>query len=73
VAGDDGLAVIREVIARAEGLLRIGGRVVIEHSDRQGESCPALLNDRSGWTEVADHPDLAGRPRCTVGRWSGRA
>lgn len=69
VAGDDGLAVIGQVVATAERLLRPGGHLVIEHSDRQGESCPALLEGRSGWSHVADHPDLTGRPRCTTARW----
>lgn len=67
-AGDDGLETIRAVVVAAERLLRPGGWVVIEHSDRQGESCPALLAGRPGWRDVADHADLTGRPRCTVGR-----
>jgi release factor glutamine methyltransferase len=68
VAGPDGLDVIRDVVAAAERLLRPGGWVVIEHSDRQGESCPALLAARPGWVEITDHPDLTGRPRCTTAR-----
>jgi release factor glutamine methyltransferase len=68
VAGPDGLDVIREVVTTAERLLRPGGWAVIEHSDRQGESCPALLAARPGWTEINDHSDLAGRPRCTTAR-----
>ncbi len=71
VAAEDGLAVIGDVVASAARLLRPGGWVVIEHSDRQGESVPALLR-AGGWRDVADHPDLAGRPRYTTGR-SGEA
>jgi release factor glutamine methyltransferase len=67
VAGGDGLDVIREVAATAWQLLHPGGWVVVEHSDRQGESAPQLLRDQ-GFTDVADHPDLAGRPRAAVGR-----
>lgn len=66
-AGVDGLDVIRVVAQRAATLLKPGGLVVVEHSDRQGESVPALLAGL-GWTEVADHRDLTGRPRFTVAR-----
>ena len=66
-AGDDGLSVIRVVEASARRLLRPGGFVAIEHSDRQGEAVPGLLRD-TGWIDVADHDDLTGRPRFTTGR-----
>ena len=69
-AGHDGLDVIRVVERSARRLLRPGGLVVIEHSDRQGEVVPALLRER-GWTDVADHRDLTDRPRFTTGRWAG--
>jgi len=52
---------------RAAALLKPGGLLAVEHSDRQGELVPALLRD-SGWTEVADHDDLTGRPRFTTAR-----
>jgi release factor glutamine methyltransferase len=66
-AGDDGLDVVRIVVQRAVALLKPGGLVVVEHSDRQGESAPALLREQ-GWVEVADHRDLTGRPRFVTGR-----
>jgi release factor glutamine methyltransferase len=62
-AGEDGLAIIPAVIARAAALLRSGGVLAVEHDDTHGEAVPALLGD--GWREVADHRDLAGRPRYT--------
>jgi release factor glutamine methyltransferase len=65
-AGDDGLDVIRAVVARAMGLLRPGGTLVVEHSDRHGELAPQIL-DTAGFDKVVDHPDLTGRPRFTVG------
>jgi release factor glutamine methyltransferase len=68
-AGPDGLDVIRIVADRARRLLRPGGLLAIEHSDRQGESAPALLRE-SGWAEVADHEDLTGRPRFVTARLS---
>jgi release factor glutamine methyltransferase len=67
VAGDDGLAVIRHVAATAMRLLRPGGWVVVEHSDRQGESAPAVL-DAAGFVDVTDTTDLTGRPRVATGR-----
>jgi release factor glutamine methyltransferase len=70
VAGGDGLDVIRAVIGTAERLLLAGGAVVIEHSDRQGETCPALLRDRPGWVDIVDHEDLTARPRYTTARWA---
>ncbi|QFZ22980.1 peptide chain release factor N(5)-glutamine methyltransferase [Saccharothrix syringae] len=66
--GPDGLAVIRHVVTAAARLLRPGGHVAIEHDDTQGESVPALLAARRVLTDVADHPDLAGRPRFATAR-----
>lgn len=65
VAGADGLDVIRVVERVARRLLKPGGAVVVEHSDRQGESAPEVF---AGWDEVADHRDLTGRPRWVTAR-----
>ncbi len=62
-AGPDGLAVIRHVVARAADLLRPGGLLVVEHDDTHGEAVPALLVADGRFADVADHRDLAGRPR----------
>jgi release factor glutamine methyltransferase len=62
-AGSDGLDVVRIVAVRAADLLHPGGLLVVEHSDRQGETAPALLRSLGGWSEVADHRDLVGRDR----------
>ncbi len=62
-AGPDGLAVIRPLISVAAGLLKIGGRLAVEHDERHGESVPALLRARRVLTDVREHTDLAGRPR----------
>jgi release factor glutamine methyltransferase len=67
VADHDGLAVIRQVAVTALRLLRPGGWVVVEHSDRQGESAPAVLTG-AGFVDVTDRPDLAARPRLATGR-----
>jgi release factor glutamine methyltransferase len=67
VAGDDGLAVVRDVAATAMRLLRRGGWVVVEHSDRQGESAPEVLHT-AGFVAVRDERDLTGRPRVAIGQ-----
>ena len=66
-AGPDGLDVVRAVVRTAARLLRPGGGLGIEHADVQGDSVPAVLHGRE-WTDVADSPDLAGRPRVTTAR-----
>jgi release factor glutamine methyltransferase len=64
-AGADGLDLVRAVERAARGLLRPGGVVVVEHSDRQGRTAPEVF---AGWDEVADHRDLAGRDRFVTAR-----
>ena len=66
--GADGLVVIRYVVALAAALLRPGGVVGIEHDDVHGRAVPALLSADGRFTEVADHPDLTGRPRYATAR-----
>ena len=70
-AGEDGLDVIRLVEQAARRLLKAGGLVVVEHSDRQGVTAPAVFTEAGGWAEVEDHPDLTGRDRFVTARWSG--
>jgi len=66
-AGDDGLDVIRLVESAARRLLKPGGLVVVEHSDRQGRTAPAVFAE-AGWLEVEDHQDLTGRDRYVSAR-----
>jgi release factor glutamine methyltransferase len=66
--GPDGLDVVRGLVGTAARLLRRGGTLGIEHADQQGASLPAVVRASGGWTEVDDHPDLAGRPRFTTAR-----
>jgi len=66
--GPDGLDVVRGLLHTAARLLRPGGWLGIEHADVQGGSLPAVVRSHGRWTDVADHPDLAGRPRYTTAR-----
>ncbi len=65
-AGAEGLDLMPSVGSRAATLLRPGGLLALEHDDTQGESVPALLAADGRWRDIADHRDLAGRPRYTV-------
>jgi release factor glutamine methyltransferase len=62
-AGADGLDLIRLVEQSARRLLRPGGCVVVEHSDRQGLSAPAVFAETGAWTGIADHRDHEGLDR----------
>jgi release factor glutamine methyltransferase len=66
--GPDGLDVVRALVRRAAALLKPGGYLGIEHADSQGEAVPLVLRQHGGWTEIADHPDLAGRDRYATAR-----
>ncbi len=59
---DDGLAVPRAVLARAAGLLRPGGVVVMEHAESQQDALLRVLG-ATGWQQAHGHRDLTGRPR----------
>jgi release factor glutamine methyltransferase len=67
VGDEDGLGVIRAVVTTARRLLRPGGWLVVEHSDRQGLTAPAVLDD-AGFVDVSDALDLTRRPRYAMGR-----
>jgi release factor glutamine methyltransferase len=69
--GPDGLDVVRGLLGTAARLLRPGGWLGIEHADQQGTALPALVRAHGAWTDVEDHPDLAGRPRYTTARRAG--
>lgn len=67
-SGADGLDAIRVLEVRAARLLRVGGVVGCEHADAQGRAAPAVFAATGRWSEVRDHPDLAGRARFTTAR-----
>ncbi len=72
-SGEDGLDAIRVLEGRAALLLRSGGVVGTEHADEQGPAgraggAPAVFTATGRWSDVRDHPDLAGRARYTTAR-----
>ena len=67
-SGADGLDAIRVLERRAAALLRPGGVVGAEHADVQGEDAPGVFVETGRWRDVADHRDLAGRPRYLTAR-----
>jgi release factor glutamine methyltransferase len=67
-AGPDGMEILPAVAQRAAELLRPGGVFAVEHHDTQGEAVAQLLTRDGRWSDVADHADLAGRPRFATAR-----
>jgi len=68
-AGPDGLDVIRRLVPRAAVLLRPGGHLAVEHDDgEQTSTVTSMLLADGLWGDVADHPDLGGRPRFATAR-----
>jgi len=65
-----GVGVGREVAAQARGLLRPGGRLVLECGDGQAADLAAELGSL-GYADVLETADLAGRDRVVEGSWSG--
>lgn len=66
--GPEGLDVLGPSITTALRLLRPGGALAVEHDDGHGHLVPALLAGRRALTDVAEHSDLAGRPRFATAR-----
>ena len=65
--GPDGLAAYRAILTNAPELIAEGGILAIEIGFDQGESVAALCRD-AGLSEIAVHPDLAGRERVVMAR-----
>ncbi len=70
-AGTDGLDVIRPLIGNLARWLRPGGTVAIEHDDGNGGGVAGLFAAAGGFDRIAEHTDLAGRPRFVVARRVG--
>jgi release factor glutamine methyltransferase len=67
VAGHDGLASIRSIVAHAPHYLAGGGWLAFEHGYDQGSSCRLLL-EQAGYHAVFSRRDLAGIERISVGQ-----
>jgi len=61
----------RVVAERAAAVLRLGGLVVLECGDGQGDGLAGELRDL-GYEAVVESSDLAGRDRVVEGTWPGR-
>ena len=61
--GSDGLELPQRFISAAARLLKTGGLLAIEHTETQGEAIAKLLS--AGFSQIALHQDLTGRPRWT--------
>lgn len=70
VAGADGLADLRQIIAQAPQHLLPGGWLLLEHGHDQAAAVRALL-DPQGFERIESRLDLAGIARCTGGQWPG--
>ncbi len=69
-AGEDGLDVIRRLVAGAGERLSPGGWLMIELSPEQAGTVEQMLAG-AGFVDVERRFDLARRPRVVGGRWSG--
>ncbi|MEC3912991.1 peptide chain release factor N(5)-glutamine methyltransferase [Nocardia sp. CDC160] len=66
--GPDGLSVIRPMVGTIARLLRENGSAAVEHDDTNGSGVAALFAAHGGFTDIVEHPDLAGKPRFVVAR-----
>lgn len=66
VAGADGLADLRRIVAGAAAFLRPGGWLAVEHGHDQGFAVRELFS-RTGFAAVRTHRDLAGNDRVCSG------
>ncbi|MEO8278561.1 MAG: peptide chain release factor N(5)-glutamine methyltransferase [Ideonella sp.] len=70
VAADDGFSALRQIIAGAPAHLHPQSWLLLEHGYRQADAVASQLR-KHGFELVQTRLDLAGRPRCTGGRWPG--
>lgn len=61
--GEDGLDVVREIVAGARAYLRPGGALFLEIGEEQGAAVTELLEGAGPWREIEVSVDLAGRDR----------
>lgn len=66
--GGDGLSALREIVQGAPAHLADGGWLLLEHGYDQATAVRDMLRS-SNFDGIATRTDLAGRPRCSGGRW----
>jgi release factor glutamine methyltransferase len=66
-AAESGLREIRTIIESAAGFLKLGGRLVLEHGDKQHRKVQDLLNS-AGFINLSTTYDLCGNARVTSGQ-----
>jgi release factor glutamine methyltransferase len=69
--GEDGLAVLRRIVAGAPARLAPGGTLVVEMHETHAEVLPALCL-AAGFARAETRLDLAGLPRLVVAALAGR-
>jgi len=67
-AGEQGTEIYSRLVEQATCVLRPGGWLVLELGWRSRDTVRSMLN--SSWSEVEDHPDLAGIPRVLTARFT---
>ncbi|MCA9510255.1 MAG: peptide chain release factor N(5)-glutamine methyltransferase, partial [Myxococcales bacterium] len=65
--GEDGLEVLRPLVAGATGVMAAGGHLLVEIDPRQADAVVAMCED-AGLCEIAVIRDLAGSARVVAGR-----
>lgn len=72
VAGDNGLAILKQLIEAAPRVLVPGGWLLLEHGATQSEAVQIALRQQ-GFAQCFTRCDLAGLPRLSGGRRASRA
>jgi len=67
VSGPTGLEALAHLVSQAPAWLNRPGTLVAELAPHQADTMVSAA-DQAGFSEVAVHPDLTGRPRALVGR-----
>jgi len=70
-SGADGLDDIRVLATDCAAILTADGWLMLEHGADQQTDVADIL-EAAGWVDIACHNDLAGKPRVTVARRSGK-
>lgn len=64
--GKDGLDLPRAIIDEAARLLRVGGTLIMEHGDEQGDALRAFVQRSEFWADARTEQDLNGRDRMLI-------